>query len=424
MHRSPDSTVLSLRHTLLRHWCHLFSVSYGPCEAPHCTQQVVTYWGVLCCLRAFSAYCGFAQHAAPHCVCWVLTVVQWPAGQGSSSSPSRPGTSPDNLVASLRRLRPHVHAAGPFDATSRSDFVAKSVISKAALVTSPEQQRVKHVAQTKTAPTQAGHAMGRDLTAAQSSHEHAKHGKAVLLESGPAQSAQNDASISNDVASEPEQAAVASNAPLQDDRDSPAVVQTSSETDDRAYAQADLASYSPLQLHAISLTCSTVACLQIPHPSSSHSTRPRQPPNSCISSTPDQQQSASPECTSSATPDTTQQSASITCTVEARSQHLQELLSVTDSECAPAHQHASISSDWPVKVKWAVPIVAAQHVSASEGAVAVSCADGMLLLMDLTTGELVRYSAPAYCSAASYLASSDSLHMSVALPGICSDYRH
>ena len=355
------------------------------------------------CLRAFSAYCGFAQHAAPHCVCWVLTVVQWPAGQSSSSSPSRPGavTSPDDLVASLRRLRPHVHAAGPFDATSRSDFVATSVISKAALVTSPEQQRVKHVAQTKTAPTQAGHAMGRDLTDAQSSHEHAEHGKAVFLESGPAQSAQNDASISNDVASEPEQAAVASNAPPQDDTDYPAVSQTSSETDDRAYAQADLTGYSPLQLHAISLTCSTVACLEVPHPSSSHATRQRQPPNSCIPSTSDQQQSASPECTSSATPDATQQSASVTCTVEALSQHLQELLSVNgDSECAPAHQHASISSDWPVKVKWAVPIVAAQHVSASEGAVAVSCADGMLLLMDLTTGQLIRYSAPACCSAA------------------------
>ena len=72
------------------------------------------------------------------------------------------------------------------------------------------------------------------------------------------------------------------------------------------------------------------------------------------------------------------------------------------SETAPVHQqHASTGSDWPVKVKWAVPIVAAQHLWASEGAVAVSCADGMLLLMDLATGQLVRYGAIACLSAGS-----------------------
>ena len=44
-------------------------------------------------------------------------------------------------------------------------------------------------------------------------------------------------------------------------------------------------------------------------------------------------------------------------------------------------------------VKWVVPIVAAEQLSAADGAVAVACADGMLLL-DVVSGQLIRC---AYC---------------------------
>lgn len=39
---------------------------------------------------------------------------------------------------------------------------------------------------------------------------------------------------------------------------------------------------------------------------------------------------------------------------------------------------------------WSHPVVAAAHLSAGDGAVAVACSDGMLLLMDQASGNLIR----------------------------------
>lgn len=315
------------------------------------------------------------------------------AGQGNRGSPNRSGaaTSPDDLVASLRRLRPHVHAAGPFDATSRTDFLAQSVISKAA-------QAVPEHMSTRSRPAEDS-----DTTKAVSGHAQAVGvcaGWAIdstMAGQEAAQLSNTDATVSHDTMVEPVPASKAQPSCPSDGDQASSNSAAAVLTDEIAHMQSSmdaqpscLSGYTPTQLHALSIACSTVACLEVPRPSScmtqqvnDHMTAPSDPALTSYS-----------EAATSATTgnqQTAQQSSSDESTSELRDLTQQTLLSPkTDAE-ALGHQQVTPSGHWLVQVKWAVPIVAAQHLSAAEGAVAVACADGMLLLLDMANGRLIRY---------------------------------
>ena len=65
------------------------------------------------------------------------------------------------------------------------------------------------------------------------------------------------------------------------------------------------------------------------------------------------------------------------------------------SRSSPAEGQGAVGSSlvgrgcW-VQPLWSHPIVGASHLSAADGAVAVACSDGMLLLLDQATGQLIR----------------------------------
>ena len=314
------------------------------------------------------------------------------AGQGNKGSPNRSGagTSPDDLVASLRRLRPHVHAAGPFDATSRSDFLAQSVVSKAQAAPEHMNTRSRPSADNDTAKAVSGHAQAVERSAGCASG-------GTMAEQGAARLLNVSTTISNDTTVEPVLGSEAQPSCPSDSDQASSSSTTVFSTDETARMQSSMdgqpscqSGYSPTQLHALSIACSTVACLEIPRPSScmtqqvnDHMTAPSDPAfRSCsetaTSATTDNQQTA-------------QQSSFDESTSVLRDLTQQTLISPNADSELVGHQQVTTSSHWLVQVKWAVPIVAAQHLSAAEGAVAVACADGMLLLLDMANGRLIRY---------------------------------
>lgn len=316
------------------------------------------------------------------------------SGGGSSSRSSKSAstvTSLDDLVASLRRLRPHVHAAGPFDSASRSDFVARSVISRAAPVAAAGQ------GSNSSAPVKQSRSRQSQGTTEQATTEQgaSKQGSSdVISEATPVATHQSQTlplpqaeQADADMHSEP-----ASSQPIC--TDAPSLVPAglaAQATPTEASSDAEPA-YTRQQLKALRLYCNSVSCLEIPCPGSltNQGCCDTAPPAQEAEGESDQGQSgpSSEQHRSSEMPDV---SSSTPC-LRAGQQAGPMVAAERDSSVKSRHRRLG-HAPWPVRMLWVAPLVAAQHLSASDGAVAVACADGMLLLLDMQTGALIRSAA-------------------------------
>lgn len=358
-------------------------------------------------------------------------------GQGIQCGPDVPG--PDDLVASLRRLRPHVHAAGPFDGTSRTDFLAKSWTSKAAPAAQSEQpiNAIASAAGTSAHPSADAAADGIAADLPQLANTAAADDD-VAESPQPADAAAAAAADDDDVAAQSPQladAAYLSSTPS--DRTSAAVPSTIDNPDLNtmsrpAAAQADHADsaadhshggqasqsvsapqhapagaeqsapaqsgYSATQLDVLSHTCSTVACIEVLCPSATPiQVAPSNPDHIVSCAGPDQhashqalQSSAGPQDVRCPTADAAPSTSDNAESSDTEARVMPDASNPTPLGSPSTHQTHD-GCEWSVQMKWAEAIVGAAHLSAGEGAVAVACTDGMLLLLDLATGKLLRW---------------------------------
>ena len=235
---------------------------------------------------------------------------------------------PDDLVACLRRLRPHLHASGPF--SPRSGATDTHPPGR-----SPVSSRSQHSAsaqsggQTGAQPSSAGDGVS-------SSSEQALKSDDGRDKGGGSSS------------TEPSQGG--SGASARRDKQSTASLPWSSVR----------GPCTPHQLKALELCCSTVACFDVPR-QLAH----MEPHGQADDSAGRAQRGSGKGCES-------------------------HPLSYGegDDKCGDAQQ--DFDEGCTLQPCWSHPVVAASHLSAADGAVAVACSDGMLLLLDQATGQLVR----------------------------------
>ena len=218
-------------------------------------------------------------------------------------------SGPDDLVACLRRLRPHLHASGPFSPRSAS---AKAEFTSLVL---PDRS---------VCGVPADH---DSLTDAQLDSSSMQQGSASVVQQRADQSRQQQEARPVSVGGETvQQQAQASLTPRR-------------ERDSTAYPPwlCVKGPCTATQLKALKLCCSSVACFDVlPQLASS-------PP------------------------------------------HDQDDTTATEASAQQGHDQGC-----GVRPLWSHPVVAASHLSAADGAVAVACSDGMLLLLDQATGQLIR----------------------------------
>lgn len=229
-----------------------------------------------------------------------------PAGVGYGGAVS----GPDDLVACLRRLRPHLHASGPFSPRSAS---AKAEFASQVL---PDRS---------VCGVPADH---DSLTDAQLDSSSMLQGTASVVQQRAGQSRQQQEACPGPVGGETvQQQAQASLTPR-------------GERGSTAYPPwlCVKGPCTAAQLLALKLCCSSAACFDV---------LPQ-----LVSSPPHDQD---------------------------------------DTTATEASAQQGLDQGCGVRPLWSHPVVAASHLSAADGAVAIACSDGMLLLLDQATGQLIRW---------------------------------
>ena len=225
-------------------------------------------------------------------------------------------TGPDDLVASLRRLRPHLHASGPF--STRSVDAATQHATAALLA--------------KSSSDVTGSGGGSESSGGGLARGKAGHGMQV----GGSSSAEAEQSLQP--GAETSSTSGSDTQHEQPQSSSDAEAQRAQHSTARPPWSCLKGQCTMQQLKALHHCCSTVACYDIfpKLPTVTHSPQSRQG------------------------------------MVEG-----QEHESAQDQGCL-------------AQALWSHPVVAAAYLSAGDGAVAVACSDGMLLLLDQATGKLIR----------------------------------
>ncbi|DBA91602.1 TPA: hypothetical protein ACH3X1_003213 [Trebouxia sp. C0004] len=223
---------------------------------------------------------------------------------------------PDDLVACLQRLRPHLHASGPFSLRAASGSTHPPSHSPA-----PQRSTPYRSLDDCTGQTTVQHASStQQRTADQSVQQHQQK-----VSSEAEGSAQHQAGLS-----------------------------AGSWGDNHSGAYLPWpclkGPFTPAQLQALKICCSTVACFDVPH----------QPANLGYHGQGDDGDGKASQ--------------------QERDQ---------GSEAEPLHLLGD-SHGCGVQPLWRHPVVGAAHLSAADGAVAIACSDGMLLLLDQATGQLIR----------------------------------
>ena len=214
-------------------------------------------------------------------------------------------TGPDDLVASLRRLRPHLHASEPFG--TKSVVAASQHATAAGSANSSSDASGSGASGGGMARGAAGH--GMQVGASSSAEEEQPLQPGVMLSAGgideqPESSSAAEAQHAQHSTARPPWSCLKGQCTMQ-------------------------------QLTALHHCCSTVACYDI-FPQLTHSAQSSQ---GVVSG--------------------------------------QGHQSAQDKGCLE-------------QALWSHPVVAAAHLSAGDGAVVVACSDGMLLLLDQATGNLIR----------------------------------
>lgn len=279
-------------------------------------------------------------------------------------------TGPDDLVASLRRLRPHLHASEPFGPQSagsvapqrasasarrssllrdgtNSGAVAQTGVATGSckecdvnsIVESGVRDRTEQVL--NVGECDGKQAMGGSTAGARGQH------CMPAVETLQAQQAQQAmpqlADAAHHSALSQAGASSAGDAPTEHEGTEPSCSAYESQPDTACPAWPCLkAAHTKPQLKALYQCCSTVACFDI---------------FEMLSHTADQTQG---------------------------SQRKDE---------GPAHGHAEQPQQHQgcrVQPLWSHAVIAAAHLSAGDGVVAVACSDGMLLLLDQASGNLIR----------------------------------
>ena len=227
---------------------------------------------------------------------------------------------PDHLVACLRRLRPHLHASGPFSPRAASGSVHSPSHSPAPQRSTPNRSLDDCAGQTTVQPASSTQQRAADQPV-QQQQQHQQQQEFSEDE----EVAQNQAGLS---------------AASRGDRHGSAYLPW----------PCLKGPCIPVQLEALKICCGTVACFDVPH----------QPANLGSHGHGDDGDGK-----------TVQQEHDQGS--EAESLHLLS----DDQGCG-------------VQPLWRHPVVRASHLSAADGAVAIACSDGMLLLLDQATGQLIR----------------------------------
>ncbi len=263
-----------------------------------------------------------SSHSASHC----NTVHQpssTPVKQHGSNAFGVSGAGavddPDHLVACLRRLRPHLHASGPFSPRAASGCAQSPSHSPVPQSSTPSRSLDDHTGQTTVPP--ASNIQQR--TADQSVQQQQQQQQQASSEDEEV--AQNQAGLS---------------AGFKGDKHSGA----------QPPSPCLKGPCTPVQLEALKICCSTVACFDVP----------RQPANLGSHGHGD---------------DSDGKAAQQEHDQGSRAESLHLL--GDDQGCG-------------VQPLWRHPVVGASHLSAADGAVAIACSDGMLLLLDQATGQLIR----------------------------------
>ena len=286
-------------------------------------------------------------------------------------------TGPDDLVASLRRLRPHLHASEPFSPQSAGPAAARPASDPANRSVSPSDGSTgSATAQTGSGATGSskdpgaqstvecglsgsreyvsyvGQSACKEAMGSCTAGVHSQHGMpaadpAAARHAVPAAPGLSNAAAYHSVFS---QASTSLNGVATTEHEEP---ESSCSADEAQRAQHDTAcppwpllkaAHTAQQLKALYQCCNTVACFDV---------------FEVMSDTVDQTQSSQPKDARPA-----QQ-----CFKEQPQQH-------KGCRTQPLWSHA---------------VIAAAHLSAGDGAVVVACSDGMLLLLDQANGKLIRY---------------------------------
>ncbi len=225
---------------------------------------------------------------------------------------------PDHLVACLRRLRPHLHASGPFSPRAASGSAQSPSHSPAPQRSTPYRSLDDCTGQTAVQPASSTQQRTADQSVQQQQQQQ----------------------------------------------------QASSEDKEVALHQAGLSAgsrgdwhsgaylpwpclkgpYTPAQLEALKICCSTVACFDVPHQPASLGSHGHGDDGDGKAAQQEHDQGS-----------------------RAESLHL-----LGDGQGCR------------VQPLWCHPMVGASTLSAADGAVAIACSDGMLLLLDQATGQLIR----------------------------------
>jgi len=251
---------------------------------------------------------------------------------------------PDHLVACLRRLRPHLHASGPFSPRAASGRVHSPSHSPAPQSSTPYRSLDDRTGQTpyRSLDDCTGQTPYRSLVD--------RTGQTTVQPASSTQQRTADQSVQQQQQQQQQQA--------------------SSEDKEVAKNQAGLSAGSrgdkhssvyppwpclkgpctPAQLEALKICCSTVACFDVPH-----------------------------------------QSASLGSHAQGDDGDGKTAQQEHDQGSGEASLHL-LGDDQGCGVQplWCHPVVGASHLSAADGAVAIACSDGMLLLLDQATGQLIR----------------------------------
>ena len=273
---------------------------------------------------------GLHDSSSRHPVC------QSSSSKTQGSNKAAAGVDADDLVAHLRRLRPHLHASGPFSPTTTAAAAAvrgRSPAPDRSLHKEHAQSEGQSDIQLASTTSDANVSTEQPAKVAETSVAQCLPGTGIEASGEPALPPDADHMVQHGescLGTPCEQLA------QQQTRHAAAA----REGDKAAsYPSWPSSPWTPHQLRALQSCCSTVACFDVPHRLAHVHPHGQTAPHGSAQGQP------------------TQQDPGEGCGVQPR---------------------------------WSYPIVAASHLSAGHGALAVACSDGMLLLLDQATGDLIR----------------------------------
>ena len=226
---------------------------------------------------------------------------------------------PDHLVACLRRLRPHLHASDPFSPRAASGSTQSFSHSPVPQSSTPNRSLDDRTGQTTVQPA----SITQQRAADQPVQQQQQHQQQESSEDEEV--AQNQAGLSAGSRGDKHIGAYPSWPCLK-------------------------GPCTSVQLDALKICCSTVACFDVPHQPASLGSHAQGDDGDGKTAQQEHDQGS-----------------------RAESLHLLG----DDQGCG-------------VQPLWRHPVVGASHLSAADGAVAIACSDGMLLLLDQATGQLIR----------------------------------